>query len=514
MLDPVARVDSRSRLWRAVTAWLVAPLAVGLVTVLARLAGANAPTAGFVYLVLVLVLATWGGWLAGAVASVAATVGYNYFFLPPLGTLVIDDPANWVALASFLIAATLASRLVVSARRQAAAADLRRREVEILYELCFGLFAASQRRGSLGEAAARTLSALGARAGMLVPAAAPDAGAEPPHVIGEGPLPLDEPALQRVRDLRSIVESGPDGEDHVVYIPLLAGGVLDGVLVARGAVAERKLLESAGRLLALAMERERLLDEAARLAGVRESDALKTSLLRAVSHDLRTPLTAMRLALEGLGREVRESPGALAALRGLAREHERLTLRIDNLLSLVRLEAGLARPHPEETPPGALFRAARDALSLVLAGRPVEVRVDREAPEPWVDPSLGLEIVVNLVENAARAAPAGSLLELTAGVDPDDPSRVRLEVIDRGPGVPAEVRRLVLDHGGSIPVSGAGDVRPGGLGLRIAASLARANGGSLDLLDRPEGGTVARLTLPAAPAHAGFPGTSVGETKP
>ena len=494
--------------------WLVGPLAAGLVTVLARQAGANAPTAGFLYLVLVLGIATWRGWLAGAVASVAATVCYNYFFLPPLGTLVITDPANWVALASFLIAATLASRLVVNARRQAAAADLRRREVEILYELCFGLFAASQRRGSLGEAAARTLSALGARAGMLVPAAFPDAGAELPHVIGEGPLPLDGEALERVRELRSIVESGPDGEDRVVYIPLLVGGALDGVLVARGAVAERKLLESAGRLLALALERERLLDEAARLAGVRESDALKTSLLRAVSHDLRTPLTAMRLALEGLRREVGESPGALAALRGLAREHERLTLRIDNLLSLVRLEAGLASPHPEETPPGTLFRAARDALSLVLAGRPVEVRVDREAPEPWVDPSLGLEIVVNLVENAARAAPAESPLELTAGVDPDDPSRVRLEVVDRGPGVPAEVRRLALDPGGAIPVSGAGDVRPGGLGLRIAASLARANGGSLALLDRPGGGTIARLTLPAAPAPAGFPGTSVGETKP
>jgi two-component system sensor histidine kinase KdpD len=520
VLDPVARVDRRSRLGKAVADWLVAPLAVGLVTVLARQAGANAPTAGFLYLVLVLGLATWRGWLAGAVASVAATVGYNYFFLPPFGTLVIAEPANWVALASFLIASTLASRLVVSARRQAVAADLRRREVEILYELCFGLFAASQRRGSLGEAAARTLSALGARAGMVVPAPSVDTGAELPRVIGEGSLPLDEHALQRARDLRSIVESGPDGADRIVYIPLLAGGVLDGVLVARGAVAERKLLESAGRLLALAVERERLLDEAARLAGVRESDALKTSLLRAVSHDLRTPLTAMRLALEGLRREAGESPGALAALGGLAREHERLTLRIDNLLSLVRLEAGLARPHPEETPPGALFRAAREALSLVLAGRPVEVRVDRESPEPWVDPSLGLEIVVNLLENAARAAPAGSPLELTASVDPEDPGRVRLEVIDSGPGIPVEIRRLVLDPGGALPVSGAGDVRPGGLGLRIAASLARANGGSLDLLDRPEGGTIARLTLPAAPVPAELSGeiaageTIAGETMP
>jgi two-component system sensor histidine kinase KdpD len=462
---------------------------VGLLTAVALRAGANAPTAGFLYLLLVLGLATWGGWTAGVAAAVAATVCYNYFFLPPYGTLAISEPANWVALFSFLAAASLASRLVVSARRQAEAADLRRREVEILYELCFGLFAASQRPGGLGQAVARTLSALGARAGMLVPVPSPGIAdteeSEPPRVIGEGALPVDEAALARSCALRSIVETGPSGEDRedrIVYVPLLVGGALDGVLVVRGAAAAHKVLDSAGRLLALAMERERLLAEAARLAAIRESDALKTSLLRAVSHDLRTPLTAMQLTIEGLGREMEGSPAAQAALRDLAREQERLTRRIDNLLSLARLEAGAARPHPEDMPPGALFRAARESLPRVLAGRPVEVRVARETPDLWVDPSLALEIAVNLLENAARAAPPGSPLELTAGPDPDPggtPFRVRLEVLDRGPGVPAEVKR--------------------GLGLQIAGSLAAANGGSLALLDRPGGGTIARLTLPAAP---------------
>jgi two-component system sensor histidine kinase KdpD len=479
-------LDSRPS---APIAWLASPVAVGLLTVLARQAGANAPTAGFLYLVLVLGLATWGGWRAGVVASLLATGCYNYFFLPPFGTFAISSPANWVALFSFLTATTLASRLVVSARRQAEAADLRRREVEILYELCFSLFTVSQRPGVLGEAAARTLGALGARAGLLILEPSPnqpDEPPSPPHVIGEGNLPLDEAALERVRTLGSIVETGPEGAGRTVYIPLLVGGALDGVLVARGTAASRKVLESAGRLLALALERERLLGEAARLQAVRESDALKTSLLRAVSHDLRTPLTAMRLGLEGLGREVEGSPAAEAALRGLAREQERLTRRIDNLLSLARLEAGVARPHPEDLPPGALFRAARESLALILAGRPVEVRVSRDSPDLWADPSLALEIVANLLENAARAAPPESLLELTAAADPDDPGRVRLEILDRGPGVPAAR-------------STAGDSRSGGLGLQIAASLAEANGGSLVLLDRPGGGTIARLTLPGVP---------------
>src|SRR6185369_3808280 len=286
--------------------------AVALLTAVAHRTGANALTAGFLYLILVLGLATGGGWQAGVVASLTATGCYNYYFLPPFGTLVIAEPANWVALFSFLTATTVASRLVVNARRQAEAADLRRREVEILYELCFSLFAASQRPGGLGEAAARTLGALGARSGMLFldqPA--------PVSIIGDmgerAPV-VDETALEQTRALWSLVETQTDLE-KTVYIPLLVGGAFGGILVAQGAAASRKVLESAGRLLALALERERLLAEAAHLEAVQESDALKTSLLRAVSHDLRTPLTAMQLGLEGLGREVAGRPAAEAALR-------------------------------------------------------------------------------------------------------------------------------------------------------------------------------------------------------
>src|SRR3954449_7437228 len=131
-------------------AWAVVPLALALITAAGGWAGANAPTIGSFYLVVVLGLAAWGGWAVGATASVAAMLCFNYFFLPPLGTLTVAEPANWVALISFLIASTFASRLVTTARRQAEEAQRRRREVEILYDLSFGLFAVSQRPGVLG----------------------------------------------------------------------------------------------------------------------------------------------------------------------------------------------------------------------------------------------------------------------------------------------------------------------------------------------------------------------------
>ncbi|MBW8878211.1 MAG: DUF4118 domain-containing protein [Acidobacteria bacterium] len=472
-------------------AWIALPVAAALVTLLARFAGANATTAGFAYLLLVLGLATWGGWAVGAAASLVAMACFNFFFLPPYGTLTIQDPSNWVALITFLVASTVASRLVATARRRAEEAQSRRREVEILYDLCFGLFAASQRPGILGEAAARTLQAIGAESGGLYLA-----GEEAPVTTLGGDSEVDRNLLQRALETREIAEAG-----GTAYLPLHVGGTVNGVLVARGRLAPRTVLESAGRLLALAIERERLLGEAAHLEAVRESDTLKTSLLRAVSHDLRTPLTAMRLEIESLEGRLANQPDALASLGGLSLEQERLSRRIDNLLSLARLEAGVARPRPEPVPPSSLFRAARENLSLILAGRPVEVRVERSCPDTWADPSLALETLVNLLENAARAAPPERPLELAAGRDPEDRERIRLEVLDRGPGLPPGVKRMLQ---GTRDLrrnadAAAGDSASGGLGLQIARGLAEANGGSLALLDRPGGGTIARLILPAAP---------------
>jgi two-component system, OmpR family, sensor histidine kinase KdpD len=479
--------------------WVAMPFAVALLTVVARAAGANSTTAGFLYLLLVLGLATWGGQGVGVAASVVAMVCFNLFFLPPFGTLTIAEPANWVALASFLTASTVASRLVATARRQAEAARRRQREVEVLYELCFGLFTASQGRpGGLGEAVGLTLRAIGAGAGSLLLC-----GGAPPEVAsrtGEPPPAVDPATLERARAGREVLETSEEG-GRITYLPLHVGGLENGVLVARGALASRAVLDPAARLLALAIERERLLGEAAHLEAVRESERLKTALLRAVSHDLRTPLTAMRLEIESLDRRLAADPEAMASLQGLALEQERLAHRIDNLLALARLEAGVARPHPEPVPPSALFRAARESLASVLRDREVEPRVEPRCPDLWVDPSLALEIVVNLLENAARATPPGRPLALAAAPDPRQPGRVLLEVLDRGPGVPAAVRQLLAgprDHGrGAVP--GASDSAAGGLGLEIARGLAAANGGTLALLDRDGGGTVARLDLPAAP---------------
>jgi signal transduction histidine kinase len=163
---------------------------------------------------------------------------------------------------------------------------------------------------------------------------------------------------------------------------------------------------------------------------------------------------------------------------------------------MARLEAGIIEPRPEPTPAASLFASAREGLAAILGERRVEVHVDDACPDLFVDPGLALEVVVNLLENAARAAPADTDLNLVASPDPEDASRVRVEVLDRGPGVPPAASRALADRAewrGS-----GGDVGPPGLGLPIAAGLARACDGTLTLLPRPGGGTIARFVVPAA----------------
>ena len=477
---------------RRIVTWIAAFAAIAAVTALGALSRLNPSAIGFVYLIVVLFASISGGLLLGTVASVVATLCYNFFFFEPFYTLTIAEPANWFALVAFLIASVTVSRLVIAARTQAQRAEQRRSELETLYGLSIDLFTATNRVGALGEAAGRALTLLGAQAGGLVlfdgspyrQKVISWSGAKPDEIedliagVGRHKEPLEFPS--------------PLGRD--VYLPLLVGGRTTGALVARGTDASKQALESASRLVALAVERERFIEENAHIQALRESDALKTSLLRAISHDLTTPLTAITIHIEALKRKSATDPQMVEAVNGIADETARLRRRIDNLLAMARLEAGKAKPRREPTPPADLFRAVRENLPLVFSSRPIRIAVDEDCPDLNVDPSLVLEILVNLIENAHRVSPPGEPLELVARRHPIDPHQVRLEVLDRGPGLPAGL----ADGEGNVVASSTTDLAQRGLGLEIARSLAEANGGSIAITGRAGGGTIARVDLPAA----------------
>jgi len=460
---------------RRITRIAVAQLLIVAVTAICRLSGANAATAGLAYLIAILGIAVWTDLASALITSVIATACYNFFFFPPVGTFTIQDPANWVALAAFFIASLIATRLVLRARRQADEAEARRQEVEALYALSIDLFTATNRVGALGDAALRALANVGAAGGGLVLFGRSSYDQQVVTWTGRRDEHVDD-LIAGVGRHKTTLEF-PAASGREVYLPLNVGTNVIGVLAAIGTTATLRALESAAALVALAVERERFLAESAHLQALRESDRLKTSLLRAVSHDLATPLTAITLQIERLRSLVDDS-----AVDRLAEETGRLRRRIENLLAMARLEAQNVVPHAEPTPAADLFRAAREHLPLIVESRPVDTSVADDCPELFVDPSLALEILVNLMENAHQASPPGAHIELTAFRHPLDPERVRIEIADRGRGIATE----------------ATESPHRGLGLEIARSLAGASGGQLTLANRQGGGAIARVDLPAA----------------
>ncbi|HKR63058.1 MAG TPA: DUF4118 domain-containing protein, partial [Thermoanaerobaculia bacterium] len=316
------------RALHAVLPWLLALGGTGVVTAIGRAMRLNANAVGFAYLIVVLIASMRGGLFAGMAASIAATLSYNFFFFPPLYTFTIHDAANWVALAAFLVTSVVVSRLVIAARVQAERAEQRRNELASLYGLSVELFT-----GPLGEAAGRALSLLGAREGGLVLFDGSPYRQNVLWWIGERRDEIEELIAGIGRHKEPLEISSALGRD--VYLPFLVGGKTTGALVARGTEASLAALVSAARLVGLAVERERFIEETAHLEALRESETLKTSLLRAISHDLTTPLTAITLHTEALRRNVDDD-----AVAGIANEASRLHRRIDNLLAMARLEAG------------------------------------------------------------------------------------------------------------------------------------------------------------------------------
>lgn len=484
----------RRRAARLVLDLAAAAGAVALLAAAGRWLDANPTTIALAFVLGVLGVSVARGLRAGLAASVAAAAAFNFLFLVPHFTWTIADPRNWVAFATFLVTALVASRLVTSARRRADEAETRRREVESLYELSFGLFAAGPQPDPLPRFALLALGSLGASGGALLLGRSAEALARV-HVSPDGfepvaPTGLLQRALTSGEPVRA-TPAAPDGAD--LLVPLALGAQVVGALLVRGSSAPLPVVESVGRLLALAVDRERLLERSAAAAALAESDRLKTALLRAVSHDLRSPLTSLGLEIEGLARETAARAELAPRLTRLAREHARLSHRIDNLLAAARLEAGVVRPNPEPTPPGELFGRVRDGLAAVLDGRPVEVRCAEECPDVDVDPTLAVEILSNLIENAARVSPEGASIELSARAA--GAGTVELEVADRGPGLPPA---LAARFDPRAPRGGAAELG-GGLGLAIADSFARVSLGALALEPRPGGGTIARVRLPAAP---------------
>ena len=439
-----------------------AALVVGLTTALVFPLRTVAPVVslGVVYLVAVLLISTvWGAWL-GVLTAIASALAFNYFHIPPTGRFTIAESENWVALVVFLIVAVIGSSVAQVARARATEADQRRREADLAAEMARLLLRGNVLAESLPAAAQRLATALN------LPSAA--------------------------------IELAPvEGDEQHVAFPLREGTTQLGTLVVPAGLPEetlRRLQErvvpSLEALLAAGLDRDRLLGEVVETRALRRADVVKTTLLRAVSHDLRTPLTAIVAAGEAIAsptltdEERRELGSVITA------ESTRLSRLIDNLLDLSRLEGGAADPRPEWCSIDEVIGAALDDLRL--PPERFSLALDPDLPLVRADAAQLERAFANLLENGARYSgghPVSIRGRVTGG-------RMLIRVVDRGPGIPPAQRDRVFEPFYRAGSASAGH-RGSGLGLAIARGFVEANGGRISVESLPGQGTSFVVEFPA-----------------
>ena len=424
----------------------------------------------------------------GVVAALLATLGFNFFFLPPLYTFTIQDPRNVAALFVFLVSGLLIGRLSAVSRRRLELLEAERRDLIALTQLSQGFLADTNRESLLGVAADRLRQALQCREVAIL--LADEKGALGRRVETGGMVFREELAELAYRQGNSAaLPSDLGGTD--IYLPIPIGLQRAGALVARGLQSSERMAEACALLLGLAVERERFLDLTRAAEEMRTSEQMKSTLLAQLAHDLKTPVAAARGAIENWEAD----SGGSEASRTAGAQLDALSRRIAELMDLVRLDSGAARPRTERVTCAEIVEAAVARFGEALAGH--SLYLDPPPPDlaVEVDPAQMTEALGHGLENAARYSPAGSTIHVSVAADA---AHVFFRVADQGKGVPAAERDRVFER--FVRLGASGQIGGSGLGLSIARSLVALNGGSLRLGEAESGGALFEIALPRAAA--------------
>jgi two-component system sensor histidine kinase KdpD len=452
-----------------------------------RLIPVNAITAALTFLLAVLLVATVWGLPEAVTTSIAAVLALNFFFLPPAGTLAIENPQDWFALFAFLITATVASQLSARAQRRTLEAQRRRLETEQLYALGRAILLDDRFDRILPNAVTDI-----ARIFEVEQVALYDAAAGKTHLHGGE---ADE------AQLRQVAQSGAayhNVEMKYSVAPLHLGGKPIGSLAIRGeAGATLTVVEAIANLIAIGMERARAIERAASAEAARRNEELRAAMLDGLAHDLKTPLTAIKASITSLiSRFPRTEERREELLTIVDEETDRLHRIVSEAIQMARLDAGkvsLQRsPHPlDEIVTGAL-------ADLKLSDARVRLDIPDGLPALSVDADLVGQALRQLLDNADRYSPERTPIEVSARLVDDS---IVVSVSDSGPGVSPDEQSRIFDkfyrgrHSARFP---AGT----GMGLSIAKGIIEAHGGRISVRGRLEGGSVFSLQLPVGVEHS------------
>jgi two-component system sensor histidine kinase KdpD len=475
--------------WRGPAAGLaLPPLLTWLLTATGDALGLNLTSDVLLFLSLTVAISRLGGMFSAFVAALWSSLLLNYYFIPPVHSITIAEANNVIALVVFIIVGLTVASVVNLAIRQTRSAVNAAAEAETLNAFAVAVLHGDEAIAALLERFRETFSMASV---SLLQRTDPDE----PHMPEEN----DDPSRWTlVAATGTDPALSPGGADTVID----AGS--DAVLALRGRTlpaADQRVLAAFAAQATGALERRRLAREAAQAQSLASANKMRTALLAAVSHDLRTPLAAAKAAISTLRDPELEVPAAdRAELLEAAEECvDRLTRLVENLLDMSRLQAGALTPRLE---PAAIEDVIPRAIDDVpeAAGRVRLEPPDPDLPDALVDAPLLERIVANLVANAVMHTDSQVTITLSALG-----GQVELRVIDRGPGIPAQDWDLVF-----LPFQRLGDrdnTAGVGLGLALSRGLAEAMGGTLVPEETPGGGITMVLSVAAAPQPtAGRPG--------
>ncbi|HEX3878301.1 MAG TPA: ATP-binding protein [Bryobacteraceae bacterium] len=442
----------------------------------------NNTTVALTLLLAVLLISTLWGMAEALAASLLAALGFNFYFLPPVGKLTIHDPQDFVAFFAFLATATIASQLATHARRRAADAEARRVEMERLYALVQAMLMAESARKTASEFVHNVAPVFGCAAAAF-------------YDVTKGEVFRSGPESAAVSDAE--LQTATEGSDAFVderrgvgLAPVRLGGRKLGSLAVIGEPPSAQTLRAIANLAAIALERARAVDDASRAESERQSEALKSALLDSLAHDINTPLTSIKAAATSLLTTSAADQKELLTI--IDEETDRLNRLASEVIAMARIEAG--KLHLEKQPVAVPELVAAALETLPAAGRAWKLDISDHLPLADADPEYAAQVVRQLAENAIKYSPAGSPIGIAAG---RRDGKIVISVSDRGPGIEDNERTRIFDRffrGRRHRF----DTKGTGMGLAIAKGIAEAHGGRIWVESEPGEGSVFYFSLPVS----------------
>ncbi|HTD24175.1 MAG TPA: DUF4118 domain-containing protein [Terriglobales bacterium] len=463
-----------------------AALVFVIVFLYTRVIRVNPTTVALTFLVAVLgISAVWG--LRYAVfVSIVATLAFNYFFLPPVGTFTIADTQNWVALIAFLLTAVIASELSARVRQEADEANQRRREVEKLYAFSQQLLVTDNVLELLNEIPHHIVATFGVSAAAVYVS-------ERDKIYRSGP---DITQLQS-EELRGVTARGEtviDAQRNICLAPVRMGVRALGALGVAGHLS-RETLDALGGLIAIATERAAAVEKLGRAEASRENERLRSALLDSVTHEFRTPLTSIKASVTSLISDFQLDQAQRQELLTIINEEsDRLNRLVGEATEMAQLDAHEVKLNIEPQNIREAIDAALEESKPSLRSHSVEVRMPSYLPPVLMDVDRIKEVLRHLLENAAKYSPPESPIFISSEVQN---GRLVTNVADRGVGIDDLERSMIFDkffrgQGQRHRVQGTG------MGLAIAKAIVEAHGGKIGVTSQLGQGSVFSFGLPIA----------------